>query len=236
MGHTVIIEDLCVKRRYKHRDKWFHPKVYIRCNYLSLPWITDLAHKSSIITEEATPQPFADHTVTIKRRRACSWGFTDLTPNSPDPVCYRVMEAATYEEAQRTCRGMFADMVTFSDDRDSKEGEFGVEWEILCEVGFNLDSVRVSFNKHNTEAVVFIRTSFDGYGVDNISYIWIFWYMPDECWDCCVQRCLASEDMLNLRRKELSVSEEKIVDLYGSNLTRYCVLLGFENSVHVFSW
>ena len=153
MGHTVIIEDLCVKRRYKHRDKWFHPKVYIRCNYLSLPWITDLAHKSSIITEEATPQPFADHTVTIKRRRACSWGFTDLTPNSPDPVCYRVMEAATYEEAQRTCRGMFADMVTFPDDRDSKEGEFGVEWEILCEVGFNLGRFMLQCEFHSINTI-----------------------------------------------------------------------------------
>ena len=72
-------------------------------------------------------------------RRVCSWGFKDLTPDSPDPVCYRTMEAATFEEAQRTCRGMFANMPTLPVPRYRilKEEDFGLVWQILCEVGLN---------------------------------------------------------------------------------------------------
>ena len=92
------------------------------------------------ISEATTYAPSAVTNYTydnVTRRRVCSWGFKDLTPNSPDPVCYRAMEAATFEEAQRTCRGMFADMLTLPDERHSIDGEFGLEWEILCEVGLN---------------------------------------------------------------------------------------------------
>ena len=107
----------------------------------------------------------------MTRRRACSWGFKDLTPNSPDPVCYRVMEAATYEEAQRTCRGMFADMLTFPDDRDSKEGEFGVEWEILCEVGLKQSKFtyqRELYGIKSTKAAVVFAKVIDCCGINFI--------------------------------------------------------------------
>ena len=103
------------------------------------------------ISEETT---FAQPSVTtymhdnMPRRRVCSWGFKDINPNSPDPVCYRTMEAATYEEAQRTCRRMFADILTLPDERYSIEGEFSLEWKILCEVGLNQSKYMIMWEFH----------------------------------------------------------------------------------------
>ena len=43
--------------------------------------------------------------------RVCAWGFDNLTPPLSAPLCYRVMDPASWRTAQETCHSLFSDIL-----------------------------------------------------------------------------------------------------------------------------